>query len=140
MLVLNRSEASKGIELEAYKKKSIATVNEVCGEVRSKYVTISPGQELVYTEKKAEALAYLAADPEPTDLADFPFIAAEIGQTGESAYEVAQVIANLSAMWLAVGSGIEQIRVSSINAIKASASEAEIDAHVQDCRDDLSAY
>lgn len=140
VLVLNRSAASKQAELQRYKVASIAKVNAACGEVRAKYITPIAGQEMIYLAKETEATAFLSASPEPTDLTDYPFIAAEVGSTGTTAYEVAQVFANLSAMWRLVGSQLEQVRVSTNEAIRLAATASEVDQLVEDCRSDLLQY
>ena len=97
-------------------------------EVRRAYITELPGQDMIYLAKEQEAQAYLAADPEPVDLAPFPFIAGEIGTTGQTAYEVAQVFANLAGLWRAAGAALEAVRMSGPAALEACTTPAEVAA------------
>ena len=43
-----------------------ASVNAAIGQVRARYITVLPGQEMLYLAKETEARAWLAAvDPDP---------------------------------------------------------------------------
>lgn len=107
------------------KESAIAEVNRVAGEVRSRFVTVIPGQEMIYLIKEAEARAFLT-DPSPV-LADYPFVSAEIGITGTSAGEVAQVYVNLAAILRATAAQLETARLGTIAAIEAATVPAAIE-------------
>lgn len=128
MRTLVRSQASKDAELAELKARALDDVIARAREIRLMFVTELPGQELIYAEKRAEAIAFVAATPVPTDLTSYPFIAAEVGITAQSAEGVAQVYLNLSQIWLAAGVSLEAIRLGAAQAIDAAVSQAEIDA------------
>ncbi len=112
------------VSIEGTRASAIATINAAAAHVRRLYITELPGQELIYQEKRAEAVAYLAdADP---DLADYPFIAAEIGATAPTAHEVAQVYVNMAALLRAAGAALEHVRLGAIAGVEAAETEAEI--------------
>lgn len=116
------------VSIDGAREAAIARVNAGAGEVRRLYITVIDGQELIYQEKRAEAVAYLA-DPDP-DPDDYPFIAAEVGSTAETAQQVAQVYLNMSAILRAAGAALEHYRIGAIVAIEAATTPAEIDAAV----------
>lgn len=60
----------------------IAQVNAIADQARRGFITEIAGQQMLYLRKETEARAYLALDPEPETLGDFPLIASEIGITG----------------------------------------------------------
>lgn len=126
--------------LEKAKTKAIQRINSACGKKRQNYITDITGQELIYSAKETEAKAYLASDPEPTDLTDYPFIASEIGTTAETAYGVAQVISNLAAAWRVIGSGIESVRVFRNEAVRQATTESEVTAQYEAALADLESY
>lgn len=103
----------------------IATVNALAGRARLAYVTDAPGQAMVYLAKQAEAARYLA-DPEP-NLGTYPMLSAEVGITAPSVYELAQLWANMAAIWSSAAAQIEAARLTAIAAISAAASTVEID-------------
>lgn len=101
--------------------------NEVMAETRSLYITVMPGQEMIYQAKENEAKAYISADPEPADLADYPLMAAEVGKTTVTAYELAQLWLNMSAQWRFIASQLEPLRLDLKDAATAALSEAELE-------------
>ncbi|MGN7869545.1 hypothetical protein [Paracoccus sp. 22332] len=84
-------------ELEAWKRNGLAEITVLRGRARLAYITDLPGQDMLYMAKAEEARAYLS-DPAPTD-ADYPLVMSEVGITAPTAYEVAQVFANLNSLW-----------------------------------------
>lgn len=93
--------------LEAGRAAARRAVNHARGQVRLRYITDEPGQAMVYMDKEAAALAWLA-DPDPSP-ADYPAIAAEIGSTGQDGDQVAQVYVNLAALWRQISAVIEGV-------------------------------
>lgn len=129
--VLSRSEVSKARELNGCKDKAKETVNKRMDQIRSRYITPIAGQDMIYMSKETEALAYVAATPEPSTVTgwetQYPFIAGEVGSTGSSAYEVAQVFLNLAAQWRGIGAQLEKARIETIQAISLAQSETDTD-------------
>lgn len=145
-MTLVRRDAEKIVaaaarRLAETKDQEIRRINEKVGLARLRFITAAPGQEMIYLAKEQEALAYLAAclpdphtyplwtNPEP-DLAKFPLIAAEVGVTAKSAWELAQVWANTAQMWRAVAAQLEGARMRAIASIEACISEDEVAATV----------
>ena len=110
------------------KGRAVARINEVSGSMRAQYVTVIPGQEMIYLAKEAEAARYLA-DPAP-DLADYPMISAEVGLTAPTAYELAQLWVNMSDLWRGIAAQIETWRLGTIAQIETAADVATVDAIV----------
>jgi hypothetical protein len=113
--------------IEPRRKSAILAVNKRIERERTVYTTDISGQEMIYREKENEARLYVTLDPEPATLEDFPFIAQEVGKTGDTAYEVAQVYLNLAAQWKQIGSALEGLRIYAINQIRSATTEQEID-------------
>jgi hypothetical protein len=112
----------------ATRSAAVAAINETIGRARTLFITATPGQEMTYQAKQAEAAAYLAVVPAPTDLTKFPFIAAEIGISGADAIAVATLFAAKSAQWSAIGASLERLRMTAATAISAAADRAAFDA------------
>lgn len=91
---------------------AVARINAAAGAVRRLYITDIPGQPTIYQMKETEARAWLA-DPDP-DLSNYPFIAAEIGITATTGYEVAQVYLNLAAIYVQAAAQLEHARLGHI--------------------------
>jgi hypothetical protein len=108
------------------KREAVAQANSLAGVVRARFVTVIPAQDMVYLRKEAEARRYLA-DPAP-DLADYPYVAAEIGITGADGEQVAQVYTNLAVILDAAASQLETARLGTIASIEAATTEAAIAA------------
>lgn len=129
--IFSRSETSKALELNGCKDNAKDAVYKRMDQIRSQFITPIAGQDMIYMAKEAEALAYVAATTEPNTVAgweqDYPFIAGEVGSTGSSPYEVAQVYLNLAAQWRYIGSQLEKVRIETIQAIGTAQSETAVD-------------
>lgn len=102
-----------------YKSKAIAEINRVIGNVRGKYITISPGQEMVYMEKEREAIAYLTLYEfdNPND-DDYFHLSAEVGITGDDCWQVARVIVFMAGQWRMKSSQIETVKLNHIKMVE----------------------
>jgi hypothetical protein len=118
--------------------EAIAEVNRLCGEVRARFVTQIPGQEMVYQRKEEEAGRYLAAAL-PV-LADFPFIKAEVGITGATPRDVAQLYRDMAMQWRQIGAGLETVRLGAVVGIEKAADAAAVVARLAQFRADLAAF
>lgn len=123
---------------------AIHEVNERMGEVRQKFITNIAGQDMIYGTKEKEAERFLTADPDPTTETGweqiYPFIAGEVGVTAPTAFEVAQIYANMAAQWKTLGSQLESLRVETSTAIQNSTSETEIEAILNQFRTTLEMF
>ena len=107
-----------------------AEINIETSKVRSLFITSIVGQDGVYAGKKAEAIAYLSVSPEPADLSAYPFLANEVGLTAPTAYELAQLWLNMSALWTQTAANLENVRLSAIKAVSNAVSANEIETIV----------
>lgn len=102
--------------LQQAKTEAIAAVNAVSGLTRQKFITILPGQNMIYMAKEREAIANLAA---PTgDSTPYPLLAAEVGVTAPTAWELAQVWVNVSVYWRSIAARIEGVQMCAIAQIE----------------------
>jgi hypothetical protein len=128
MISVSRSTSSKDAELATYKAEAVSLLNELAGSTRLFFITDSAGQELVYQAKDAEAASYLLQSTEPTDLTGYPMLAAEIGITAPTPYELAQLWLNLSVQWKQVSGAIEAARLTAINGVLLATTKDEVDS------------
>lgn len=96
--------------LADYRASAALLIDAEAGAARSRFITVTPGQEMTYLEKVTQARAF-GADEDP-DQTDYPLIYGEIGITGESAAEVAGVILGRYLLWQQIGALIEQERLT----------------------------
>ena len=111
--------------LPEIKSKALRFVDGECSKVRSLYITGISGQEMIYTMKRDEAITYLN-DSDP-NLSDYPWIYAEIGVTATTAYEVAQIYINMSFMFTQALAALENIRLTTVSAIKDATEKTGVD-------------
>lgn len=113
-------------DLSAVKSASIGRVNTLAGDLRRAFITVLPGQEMIYLAKESEARGWIA-DPAP-ELASYPLLAAEAGLTAPDADQLAQVWLNLGDQWRQVAAQIEAARLGAVYGIAAADTEAAIAA------------
>lgn len=130
MLQLHRSTESLNTPLTKAKLAAKQRVIDVTDEIRRIYLTPITGQELTYDEKKAQAVAFLAADPTPTEAGtEYGFIFGEVGITANTPTEVAQIVVGMAgAFKTQIGPMIEHLRLLAGKNIKDATTIAEIDA------------
>ena len=115
-----------GQNLAVCKALAIARINAASGLARQRYITTSPGQDMIYIAKEREALAFLAASTD--DLTTYPLLAAEVGVTALTAWELAQVWANVSVYWRAVAAQIEGVRMRALVQIETASDPKAVTA------------
>jgi hypothetical protein len=122
-----RFEVPLETALGPMRMRAVEEINARVDQLRRRYITSIAGQEAIYLRKEAEARAYLAA--EAPELADYKWLAAEVGITAPTAYELAQIWLNKAHIWAElVGPQIEGLRQASIAAVQAAASGPAIEA------------
>lgn len=117
-------------DLTEARAAAAARINSAAGLARSKFVTEIPAQQMIYLAKESEARRYLAEPVEPVDLSSFPLISAEIGITGETAYQIATIWVFMAENWTQIAASIEAARLTGVNAVATAASLTQIDAAV----------
>lgn len=103
-----------------------ARIDAEAGKARMRFISDSPGQQLTYQRKEAEARAFLAA-PE-TPLSALPFLSGEMDATGADAATCAAAIVAAADSWILVGSRIERCRIAAKRAISAATTAADMNA------------
>ena len=119
-----RIEAWQASALQKVKTEAVAAINAASGLTRQKFITTSPGQEMIYIAKEREAIAYLT-DPVPLPV-NYPLITAEVGVTAPTAWELAQVWLNVSVYWRNIAAQIEGARMRGIAGIEAASSVDQV--------------
>lgn len=97
--------------------EAVDRINARVGAIRKRIYTDIPGQDALYLEKRAEAIAYVAearGRGEPATLADYPLIANEVGVTAASAWMLAQLWLNRSDQFKRVGAATERLRMQAL--------------------------
>lgn len=133
-----RTEADIVIDTINRRFQTIEKINRECGELRKKFITSIPGQDMIYQAKEAEATSFLM-DNQPNYI-DYPLLSAEVGITGESIYQVAQIIMHMSSMLRRVAAGLEKVRLGGIKRVEDAATIDSIDAAYRIYSMDLSFY
>lgn len=111
--------------LDQIKAAAAARVDQLAGKVRLKYTTTSPGQEMTYISKLADAKAYIAAGY-PSDVSPYAWIDAESAATGGTPTQVADLIVYTANLWITVGAQIEGHRQAAKQAISAATAAAQV--------------
>jgi hypothetical protein len=124
VISLNRSQDSKQLELNWAKKSAEDRVNKTIGRMREAFVSWLPGQEMIYLSKELEAQRYLAI--QPAALTGFPFLAAEVGITADTAEEVAVIWLDKAQEWKAAGASLEEMRHAALLDIREATSLQQV--------------
>ena len=122
------------------RKDHISMVNTRINDIREKFITPISAQDMIYMEKEKEAKAYVLADPEPTDLSEFPFIASEVGYTADTSFGVAQVYLNLGAQWRTIAAQLENARIGYISQIEQAQTRLEIETLYEAFHNQMSVF
>lgn len=97
--------------------EAIAEINRIAGIVRQQYITVSPGQELIYMLKDVQSRAYAAAGYTGTVP---PFVQSEANATGLTAQQAADSIIAQADAWSIAGSAIDEAKRTGTIAIEAA--------------------
>jgi hypothetical protein len=81
-----------------------------------------PVQDMLYLRNEEEARRYLAASRPPDTLADYPFIAAEVGITAATPSGLASLWLTMAAQLAQIGSVIKTLRLGALARIEAARS------------------
>ena len=131
--------------LQAEIETGIKTVNHLIDEVRRLFITEIAGQQTIYGEKEAEAIAYLATDPDPdftgpVSEAAYPFLFHECASAGYTPWQACQLFLNMAAQWRPVGAQIEGLRIGASAAVKSAATVEQVSLAIQQLNEALGAF
>jgi len=109
--------------LTAARAEAAAALDRAAERARLAGITSGDGQAMVYEAKAQEAAAAVSARAAGASLepADYPFLAAEVGITGDVLGDVAVVILARRAEWTRTAAAIEAARLGGKAAIEAAA-------------------
>ncbi len=110
--------------LDAQREAAEALIDKQAGEVRLIYVTMAPGQDMVYQQKRDEARLVLSGEPWTAE--DAPHIVREASDDGMTPEGKAAEIIAQSNLWKKVSAGIESKRLSAKKAVREAISERGI--------------
>ncbi|MFN3575361.1 MAG: hypothetical protein ACK4TJ_00015 [Tabrizicola sp.] len=113
--------AQSEAHLARARREAATRVNDRIEALRRRLYTAIAGQDALYLEKRAEALAYVRESEmsgEPKDLTDYPLIAGEVGITAPTAWQLSQIWLHLSDRCKAVGAATETARMRAMVAIE----------------------
>lgn len=127
MISLSRSTTSLQTELNGYRDIAIEQVRLASEPFRAAFITQLPAQDMLYVEKRDEAMAYVAEPTPPTDLTEYALLAAEVGTTAPDIYGVAQYYLNLKHIGKQAFASLERPRMAAITTIEEATSKAAID-------------
>lgn len=112
------------IPLATLQADSLFRIDALAGMTRLKFITVSPGQEMTYTAKLADAQAYILAGY--PDAAPYVWINAEALATGSTPTQVADLIIYTANLWSQAGSTIESKRMEAKQAVSSAIDDAGI--------------
>ncbi|ESY35780.1 hypothetical protein NKK48_01630 [Mesorhizobium sp. C386A] len=104
---------------------ALEKIDNSAGEVRKRFITSAPGQEMVYQQKRVEAELLMAQlDVAP---AEIPHIVAEASLNGITPYDQAVVVLTMSQQWMVISAQIEETRLAAKQAVAAAMNPAAIE-------------
>lgn len=102
-------------------------IDAAAGRARTRYITTVPGQDITYQAKYADALAFIRAGNPETDLANYPWVKAEMDVLGGTATEAADFIKGGGDPWNnIIGPTIEKLRRQGKDAVSAAQEIANV--------------
>ncbi|MFP5479890.1 MAG: hypothetical protein ACLGIE_09405 [Alphaproteobacteria bacterium] len=110
-------------QLAIARTRAVETVNKRAGDLRKRIYTDIAGQDTLYLEKRAEAVAYVAATEvqgEPLTLEDYPLIENEVGITAPTPWQLAQIWLHRSDQFKSAGAATERLRMRALIAVDAA--------------------
>lgn len=117
----------KSIDLVEFKEQMKAQIDTEAGNVRAAYITVAPGQEMVYMTKEAEAQLILADPGQGSNVpdTDTPHVSSEATHYNVTRFAKAQEILGMRAAWAAISPQIETRRLAAKDAVAAATTLAE---------------
>lgn len=114
-------DPNANLDLDQWKAKLAIKIDADAESARLRYITGGSGQAMTYQQKAQEAAEVLAlVGAGEIDASRFPLLSAEVGITGPTLIEVAQVVDSAFQSWRVVGGAIETLRLGGKAAVIAS--------------------
>ena len=112
--------------LQPIKESALANIDAQAERIRSEFITLTPGQVMIYALKEKEAES-VCSDP-GINPAYVPHIASEAGLAGISLLDQAAIVLSMANNWRNVSSVIEGERLSRKDLIRKASNPGEIAA------------
>ena len=127
-MTLTPVRVGKNMALRRYEGEN--AIDAVANDVRARWAT--PGKHQIYADKRNEAERYLtdAQSGALPDLAQFPYLSAEVGVSAETAADLAELWIYMDSQWKMVAALIEQVSIGAKARVKIAAGPDEITAIV----------
>lgn len=118
--------------LTPLKDRACIEIDAAAEEIRGHYITLGPGQAMVYAQKEKEA-EMVTANPAISP-AEVPHIVQEAQAYGITLLDQAAIVLTMAKNWRDLSSGIETIRLTSKDQVRAATTPAGIDQAVAEAR------
>lgn len=113
-------------------------IDEAAGAARSRYLTVTPGQDATYSAKYADAKAFALAGYPDAQIDSYPWVKAEAVAMGGTPRAAAEGIKNVGDAWNTyLGPAIEGARIGGKDSLKTLATIPEIVFHARKTLDTL---
>jgi len=93
---------------------------------RQRFISPGAGQVATYQEKAEQAVDFVAAGYPEADIANYPFIHAEVQALGGNGRQAADGILVARSLWIMAGAAVERIRLGAKKAVMDCTTEEEV--------------
>jgi len=114
-------------ELLTLKAAASQEIDAKAGEIRSIYITVSPGQEVTYQIKEAQCEAFKSTGYPEAEIASYPMVNAEATTQGVTGQVACDIILAQRDQWVQLAAQIELYRRSGKIAVAAAQDKADMD-------------
>lgn len=127
-------------DVEAAREWARNMIDQAAGAARTRYITVTPGQDATYQAKYADAQAFARAGYPDADLAQYPWVQKEAEATSVTPRAAADGIKAVGDPWnMVLGPTIEGLRIGGKTTLPALTSFSAILAHAWEVRAQLEA-
>lgn len=116
--------------LDEAKVKAKRHIDVLAELTRQQFISPGAGQVATYQEKAEQAIEFVAAGYPTANLANYPFIAAEVEALGGTPQQVADGILAARSAWIVAGAAIEKIRLAAKRDVMLCTTEDDVRAVV----------
>jgi hypothetical protein len=107
-------------------------IDQSAGKARTRYITVTAGQDATYQAKYADAQAFVRAGYPEDQLDQYPWVKAESEATQATAKDAADGIKAVGDPWnMVIGPSIESLRIGGKKAIDNMTSIGDVVSHTR---------
>lgn len=127
-------------DVEAAREWARNMIDQSAGAARTRYITVTPGQDATYQAKYADAQAFARAGYPDAALAQYPWVEKEAEATSVTAREAADGIKAVGDPWnMVLGPTIEGLRIGGKTTLPALDTIGAVLAHTREVQSKLDA-